>query len=173
MERAERETAEEQIRRLIETYGDMLLRMCCLQLGDRTLAEDAAQDAFFKAWQHLDGFRGECSEKTWLMRIAVNTCRDYRRRAWFSRVERRTPVEELPLSCGAPSVEDDAVLRAVTHLPAKEREVVLLRYYQEMKLNEIGEALGVPEGTVTSRLNRARGRLRARLKGWYFDEELS
>ena len=61
------------------------------------------------------------------------------------------------------------MLREVMRLPARNREVVLLRYYQDMKLGEISKALGVPEGTVTSRLNRARARLRARLEGWYFE----
>lgn len=173
MERTEREEAEERIRRLMETYGDALLRMCSLQLGDTAMAEDAVQDVFWKAYRHLDEFRNECSEKTWLMRIALNACRDYRRRAWFRHVDRRVPVEDLLLSSDAPSPRDDAVLEAVMRLPAKEREVVLLRYYQEMKLKEIGEALGVPEGTVTSRLNRARGKLRTHLKGWYFDEDIS
>ena len=57
-------------------------------------------------------------------------------------------------------------------LPLREREVVLLRYYQEMRLQEISQTLGIPEGTVTSRLNRARSKLRRQLEGWYFDEEL-
>lgn len=54
-------------------------------------------------------------------------------------------------------------------LPARNREVVLLRYYQDMKLGEISKALGVPEGTVTSRLNRARRQAARRLEGWYFE----
>ena len=78
-----RKTAEEQIRRLMESYGTAMLRMCYLSLQDVMLAEDAVQDSFLKAYQKWDTFRGECSEKTWLMRIAINTCRDYRRRAWF------------------------------------------------------------------------------------------
>ncbi len=173
MERTEREAAEERLRRLMETYGDMLLRMCCLQLGDVALAEDAAQDSFLKAYEHLQDFRGECSEKTWLMRIALNTCRDYRRRAWFWRMDRRVSVEDMLLSSDAPAPKDDAVLEAVMRLPQGEKETVLLRYYQEMKLKEISEVLGVPEGTVTSRLNRARRRLRSQLEGWYFDEDIS
>jgi len=174
MERASAcETAEEQIRRMMECYGDAVLRMCYLTLHDVMTAEDAAQDTFMKAYQKLEGFRGECSEKTWLIRIAINTCRDYRRRAWFKWNDRRVDVDSLMLPGGTPvESRDDTVLKAVMALSARDREVVLLRYYQEMRLQEISQTLGVPEGTVTSRLNRARARLRRQLEGWYFDEEL-
>jgi len=167
-----RKNAEEQIRRLMESYGTAMLRMCYLSLHDVMLAEDAVQDSFLKAYQKWDTFRGECSEKTWLMRIAVNTCRDYRRRAWFRWQSRSVDVEQLIIPGGTPvDARDDTVLKAVMALPIREREAVLLRYYQQMKLQEISQTLGIPEGTVTSRLNRARSRLRRQLEGWYFDEE--
>lgn len=171
-ESAPQETTEERLERLMETYGDGMLRMCILQLRDRGLAEDAVQDSFCKAYLHLKDFRGECSEKTWLMRIAVNTCRDYRRRAWLRHVQVSDEVEAL-LPCAQASSPDPegAVLDAVMHLPAREREAVLLRYYQQMKVSEVARALGVPENTAASRLSRARAKLRTRLKGWYFDEE--
>ena len=165
-------TPDDPIRRLMESYGDAMLRMCYLSLHDVMLAEDAVQDSFLKAYQKWHTFRGECSEKTWLMRIAVNTCRDYRRRAWMRWNDRRVDVEQLILPGGTPvDSADDTVIRAVMVLPPREKEAVLLRYYQQMKLGEIAHALGIPEGTVTSRLNRARVRLRRQLEGWYFDEE--
>lgn len=165
-------TPDDPIRRLMESYGDAMLRMCYLSLHDVMLAEDAVQDSFLKAYQKWHTFRGECSEKTWLMRIAVNTCRDYRRRAWMRWNDRRVDVERLILPGGTPvDSADDTVIRAVMALPPREKEAVLLRYYQQMKLGEIAQALGIPEGTVTSRLNRARARLRRQLEGWYFDEE--
>ena len=77
-------------------YGDALVRMCCLYLNDASLAQDAAQDTFIKAWRNLGQFRGECDERTWLMRIAINTCRDYHRTAWLRHVDRGTPLEALP-----------------------------------------------------------------------------
>ena len=165
-------TPDDPIRRLMESYGDAMLRMCYLSLHDVMLAEDAVQDSFLKAYQKWYTFRGECSEKTWLMRIAVNTCRDYRRRAWMRWNDRRADVEQLILPGGTPvDSADDTVLRAVMALPPREKEAVLLRYYQQMKLGEIAQALDIPEGTVTSRLNRARAKLRRQLEGWYFDEE--
>ncbi len=72
---------------LVETHGDSLLRMCCLYLNDRHLEEDAVQDTFVKAYRSLARFRGDCSEKTWLMRIAINTCKNYRRSPWHRWVD--------------------------------------------------------------------------------------
>lgn len=171
MERT-RESAEEQIRRMMESYGDVLLRMCYLNLRDAMLAQDAVQDSFFKAYQKLSSFRGDCTEKTWLIKIALNTCRDYHRKAWMKREDRRIDLDRLILPGGTPvDTWDDTVLKAVMALPDRDRELVLMRYYQELRLGEISQVLGVPEGTVTSRLNRARAKLRRQLEGWYFDEE--
>ena len=71
----EREQAFEQ---LVMQYQTMLLRTCYLYLGEKTLAEDAVQDTFLKAYRNWDAFRGDSSRRTWLMKIAVNTCRDLR-----------------------------------------------------------------------------------------------
>ena len=81
--------------RLVAEHQTALVRMCCLCLGDASLAEDAAQETFLKAYRALDGFRGECDEKTWLMRIAINTCRDMRRSRWTRHVDRRVTPEML------------------------------------------------------------------------------
>ena len=68
-----------ELERLVLQYQQPLLRTCFLYLRDRTLAEDAVQETFLKAYRSLASFRGECSEKTWLMKIAMNTCCDLRR----------------------------------------------------------------------------------------------
>ena len=81
-------TTDDFFSHLVESYQLPLRRMCCVWLRDRDLAEDAVQETFFKAWKGAPSFRGECSEKTWLMRIAVNVCRDMRRSAWHRHVER-------------------------------------------------------------------------------------
>ena len=83
------------IEELIDLYGDGILRLCILYLGDRQLAEDAFQETLIKAWKKWDGFRGESSVKTWLTRIAVNTCRDMLRSGWFRTMRRSQPVETL------------------------------------------------------------------------------
>ena len=164
------EQNEEQLRRLMEAYGDSILRMCALYLGDAALAQDLAQETFLRAYQHMESFRGDSSEKTWLTRIAINLCKDELKRPWRKHVSGRQPVEELLAARQQPAPQDDTVLREVMGLRPKEREVVLLRYYQQLKLEEIAQTLAIPKGTVTSRLNRAKSKLRARLERWYFDE---
>ena len=171
MEQAKPQSADQQIRRMMETYGSSLLRMCCLHLRDAALAEDAVQESFLKAYRGLDRFRGDSEEKTWLMRIAINTCRDYHRSPWARLVDRRVSVEAIQPAAPEGEPGDDTVLEQVMLLPEKWREVVLLRYYQEMKIGEIAKALDIPAGTVTSRLNRARAKLHRRLEGWYFNED--
>lgn len=154
---------------LMRRYGDALVRMCCLYLHDAALAQDAAQDTFVKAWRRLETFRGECDERTWLMRIAINTCRDYHRTAWLRHVDRSTPLEALP-EAGAEDVHPDGeVIRAVMALSRREREAVLLRYYQEMTIEEAAQALRISPSAVKQRLQRANRRLRDRLKEWYYD----
>ena len=164
------ENADAEIRRMMEAYGSSMLRMCFLYLRDAALAEDAVQESFLKAYRHLDGFRGESGEKTWLMRIAINTCKDFHRSAWARLVDRRVALDGIQPAAGDAEPSDDTVIHEVMRLSDKDKEVILLRYYQNMKIWEISGALNIPKGTVTSRLNRAREKLHRRLKGWYFDE---
>ena len=154
---------------LMRRYGDALVRMCCLYLHDAALAQDAAQDTFIKAWRNLGQFRGECDERTWLMRIAINTCRDYHRTAWLRHVDRSTPLEALPEAGAEDAHSDGEIIRAVMALSRREREAVLLRYYQEMTIAEAAQALRISQSAVKQRLRRANRRLRDRLKEWYYD----
>ena len=80
---------------IIDTYGDDLLRLCLLYLGERQLAEDAFQTALIRAWKSLPGFRGESSMKTWLSRIAVNVCRDTLRSGWFRMRKQSESIDAL------------------------------------------------------------------------------
>ena len=70
---------DQEFDRLVDEYQGPVLRMCYLTLCDKTLAEDAAQETFLKIYRTMDSFRGECSEKTWIMKIAVRTCYDMNR----------------------------------------------------------------------------------------------
>ena len=162
--------ARAELVRLMDQYGSGLLRMCALYLQDADLAQDAVQDTFLKAYRRLDTYRGEASEKTWLTSIAINVCRDYLRTAWFKHIHSRTSIDALPEASAESTFPDDTVLNEVMRLPPKYREVILLRYYREMKLKECAQALGLPEGTVRSRLNRANHILKDRLKEWYYEE---
>lgn len=159
---------EKKLETLMLTYGTQVKRLCCLYLRDLHLAEDAAQETFIKAWRAMARFRGECSERTWLMRIAVNVCRDVQRTAWFRRLDRRITPEELPLT--APAPEEPALAEAILRLPLREREVILLRCYEDLSAQEISRLLDCPLNTVRSRLARGRKKLRELLEGGYDDE---
>ena len=155
--------------RLMEEYGSALLRMCALYLKDADLAQDAVQETFLKAYRRLSDYRGDSSEKTWLTSICINVCRDMLRTAWF-RHQSRVDVDSLPERPADFDFPDNTVLTEVMQLPAKYREVILLRYYEGLKLKEIASALGLSDGRVRSRLNKANGILRDRLEEWYYDE---
>lgn len=154
------------IEEMIDAYGDELLRLCTLYLGDRQLAEDAFQTAVIKAWRHLNTFRGESSLKTWLFRIGVNVCRDTLRSGWFRLRRRCEPLDALALSQSAPQSEAAGeVTQAVLALPGKYREVIVLYYYEDMKIREIAATLHLPANSVSTRLRRARALLGEALKG--------
>lgn len=155
---------------LVGMYQEDLLRVCFLYLQDQGMAEDAVQETFLKAHQALPTYQGKCSPKTWLTRIAVNTCRDMRRTAWFRRV-RWNEMPEWTASCG-PDVSEEAIAVSVeiARLPPKLKEAVLLYYYQDMTVIEIAQALGISQSSVSGRLKRAREKLRPALKGVYFLE---
>lgn len=157
-----------QLARLVEEHGDTLLRMCFLYLRDVHLAQDAVQDAFVRAATTPAVFESRSSEKTWLCRIAINVCKNYRRSAWFRKTQPLDLPEELPAP--EPRAADDTLVREIAALPEKYRAVVLLYYYQELKTHEIADILGIAESTVSVRLRRARERLKSKLKGWYYDE---
>ena len=146
--------------RLVNQYQGLLLRMCYVYLQDMELAKDAAQDTFLKAYKALDSFRGDCSEKNWLIQIAIHTCRDMQRSAWFRHHDRRITPEDLPYASQSSDAEDDLdVMCDVMQLPSKLKEVVMLYYWQNMNVNEIAHALDITHSTVSTRLKRAREKL--------------
>lgn len=162
--------SREDFRRMVEDHQAALLRTCYVVLKDYALAEDAVQETFLKAYRAMDTFRGDCGEKTWLMRIALNTCRDMKRVAWLRHVDRRVTPEQLPQACVPFEARDDSIVQSILRLPRKEREVLLLYFYQDMTLEEIGQAMGLSKSTISARLKRAKAKLRAVLEGGDRDE---
>ena len=160
----------EELENLMELYGDEIKRFCTLQLRDPFQAEDAAQDTFVKAWKALDTFRNESSQKTWLMHIAVNTCRDYQRTGWFRHMDRRMTPDDLPEQTQEDTVPDGEVTEAIRSLPSGLRMIILLRYYEGLSLNETATAAGVSLATIKRQISKANRLLRERLEGWYTDE---
>lgn len=152
------ETVEERLTSLVALHQEQLLRLCYALLHNEEDARDAVQVTFMKAYRTLADFRGECSEKTWLTRIAVNTCRDFRRSPWRRHENRRITPEDLP-EAATFEAEDEELTLAVMNLPKKWREVILLYYYQRMTVTEIARALGISQSSVSDRMRKARERL--------------
>jgi RNA polymerase sigma-70 factor (ECF subfamily) len=156
----------ELVRRHREGVVNVVYRMC----GDAHLAEDAAQEAFIRAWQHLYRYRPRAPFRNWLYRIATNVARDVLRRERES-----VNVETLPLTASEQGPEagpeatvegrerGERVRQAVLALPPASREALILREYEGLSYQEIADVLDIPIGTVMSRLNYARNRLRESL----------
>ena len=94
----ERDQRREWLEKAIARWEKPILHLCFAYLGDTALAEDAVQETFLKAWKHYDRFRGEAEEKTWLMRIAMNTCKDQLKSGWFRNTDRSVTPDLLPES---------------------------------------------------------------------------
>jgi len=161
-QQGDRQAFGELVRRHREKAINVVYRMC----GDANLAEDAAQEAFIRAWQHLPNYRPRSPFRNWVYRIATNVATDLIRR------ERETvDVDTLSLVSSDEGPEaavergerGERVRQAVLALPPASRAVLVLREYEGLSYREIADTLGVPIGTVMSRLNYARNRLRESL----------
>lgn len=165
------ETDNERLTRLMQTYGNNVLRICYLYLKDHALAQDAAQTTFVKAWQALHTLRGNSTEKAWLMRIAANTCKTILRSREHRLYAQSPDMDDLPDPAVEDALPDATVLNAVMALPEKYREVVILHYYQGLSSPAVARILKLPQATVLTRLHRARKLLESQLKGWYQSNE--
>lgn len=153
---------EDRFEQLMRDYETEVLRLCFLYLMDRSLAEDAMQDTFTKVWRHLERFerRNDCSIKTWIMRIAVNTCKDYLRSSWFRRRKQTCALEEIPPALTPISQDSREFFLDVLRLPEKYKSAILLYYYQELTTEEVAKALGISRPTLNRRLQKAYSLLR-------------
>ena len=172
MIQAPNQTPADRLDQMVRQYEKELLRICCVYLRDRAAAEDAVQETFLKAFRSMDSFRGESSEKTWLIRIAVNCCRDYRRSAWYRYVDPRVSIDQLPvLSSAPPSEEHIALTVAIMKLKPKYMEAVLLYFYEGFSIREIAKMLDLTEAAVSARLRKAKQKLKDELEGGEGDEK--
>jgi len=160
---------DEAFEQLVLTHQTALLRTCYMYLRDRQSAEDAVQETFIKAYRSINSFRRESSERSWLMKIAINTCRDVYRSGWYRFMDRRFTPDMLPEPSESFSQQDETLVTAVMRLPLKLREVILLYYYQGMSTQEISDSLNIAQSSVSGRLKRARDKLRKTLEGRDFD----
>lgn len=159
------DSKEKRIEQLISLYQLPLLRLCIMYLHDEEQAKDAVQETFIKAYRNLESFRGDSSEKTWLTRIAINTCKNIYRSSWFRHVDRSVTLDMIAERSAPPDPMDDLLTTEIMNLPVKLREVALLCWLQGMTCSQTAEALGISRQAVSSRLDRARKKLRFALEG--------
>ena len=157
---------QDAFRQLVEAYQAPVYRLALRMCGG-----DAAQEAFLAAWRGLPRFRGDSRLSTWLYRLTTNAAIDCLRREKRHRDTDDLEGVELPDGGDTPqelaerSETQTAVRAALSALSEEHRQVLLLRYMQELDYSEIAAALAVSEGTVKSRINRAKARLKEILSG--------
>ncbi len=158
------------IEKIMKHYGNQIMRLCFIYLKNHHQAEDATQETFIQVYKNYGRFEKKCSEKTWITQIAINICKNMMKSSWIRRVDTRSNVDDKSLVY-EDKYSDDTVLNTIMNLKPIYKEIVILYYYQELKFNEISEALSIPLPTVLIRHKRAKEILSKQLKGWYFDEE--
>lgn len=167
---------EYDIETLIRQYGNDVLRTAYMYVRDLNTAEDIFQEVFIKVNQKLSTFEGNSSIKTWIIRITINTCKDYLKSAWNKRVVPMMEYQEdmIVSESDYDDVEKkdtrELIRKTVLSLPAKYKDIVICVYFQDMTVTEAANALNIAEGTAKSRLSRARQKLKSILEGRISDE---
>jgi RNA polymerase sigma factor, sigma-70 family len=161
---------EIEMNRMMEAYGNDVLRTSYMFLKDYHKAEDAFQEVFIKVFNKYNNFKGECSEKTWIIKITINTCKDILRSAWLRRVHLTDTIMKEDSCSGiegkiVKSEENKLLFQEVISLKTVYKEVIILYYYQDYDTLQISQILNIAEGTVRSRLYRAREILKTKLEG--------
>jgi RNA polymerase sigma-70 factor (ECF subfamily) len=145
---------------LVARYQRPLYNVALRMLGDAEEARDVVQDAFLKAYEKLSSFDPRYRFFSWVYRIVVNESLNVR-----ARRHPAYPLKSEPVAFGGPEQavlsreSSEGVHAALQQLPAGDRQLLLLRHFAELSYAEIGDALGIPEKTVKSRLHEARQRL--------------
>lgn len=143
-----------------DKYSPMLYRICILRLGNKQDAEDAMQNTFIKYYYKAPDFADENAEKAWLIRVAVNCCKDFQKSFWQKNTVGLDETAELTTA----SIEDAVKLIDLFELSPKNRVVLDLYYYEGYSVNEIAKILRITPNSVTSRLTRARKKLKLEME---------
>ena len=159
--------------RLVRDYADLVLRVCYTYLRSTADAEDVCQDTLVKLICRDEPFRNPSHERAWVIRVAINACRNLLRDRGAHPAVGLGDVPE-PAATQAPGEDelrrrDDRVLAAVMALPLPQREAVYLHYYEGYPTCEVARIVGATDDAVRQRLSRARASLRDDLKGDYDD----
>lgn len=161
---------------IVHRYKDRVYALCIRWMGDREVADEVAQDVFLALFKSLGGFRGDAQLSTWVYRVVINHCKNrrlYRRRRHLDHHE---PIDADPEEGGGRQFADEGpgtdahlhatqagslLQRGLAALDEDQRQIILLREMQDLSYEEISDLLGLPRGTVKSRLHRARLELAA------------
>ncbi|MFJ7994895.1 sigma-70 family RNA polymerase sigma factor [Peribacillus frigoritolerans] len=157
---------------IMSLYGQDILQLVYSYVKDSVVAEDLTQEIFIKCYKALPTYNQQSNIRTWLWRIAINHCKDYRKSWYFRKV---STAEEEQDWTSTDNVEEEVIQQdedrqlavAVMELPIQYRELIYLHYFQEMKLKEISEITGVKLGTVKTRMRQAKRRLKT-----YWEESI-
>ena len=160
---------------LMTPLENRIWRICWHYTGQREDAEDCAQETMLRVWHGLNSFRGECRCEGWVCRIAANCCLDHLRRMKRDKSVSIEPLAEAGFDPADPSPgtaeqaeaadERQRLREAIAQLPEEQREALVLTQLEGISYEETAQLLQVSEGTVKSRVNRARNRIRAILTG--------
>lgn len=148
----------------VEMYSDDVFRIALSYCNNKSDAEDITQNTFLKLLQSDESFESVEHIKKWLLRVAINNCKDIKKSFWQKNI---LPLDDLTETEGAADFtqNDYDLYNAVTKLQSKYRIVVHLFYYEDYPIKEISELLGIKETTVQTRLMRARRKLKELLEG--------
>ena len=158
------------VQEMVASHGDRLFRSACLLCGDQAEAQDLVQETLLQAVRSGPRFRGCSTVYTWLHGILLNLTRHYhrdrKRMVYDEELARQepAPAEEHPSWLDV-EMTSGALADALDGLSGPHREVLILRFYEDMKIHEIATHLGIPSGTVKSRLHYAIAEMQRRLPG--------
>ncbi|AWE08478.1 RNA polymerase subunit sigma-24 [Lysinibacillus sp. 2017] len=168
-----------QLEQFIREHGEELLRLAYTYVKSREAAEDVVQDVLLKAYEQREQFRGGSTYRTYLYRMTINRSYDYLRSWSYKNTVLTNKIQQI--FQGTKSAEQQVLTQsdnrllgqAVLDLPVKYREIIILYYYKELKIDEIANLLSCSDNTVKTRLKRGREKLKDNLEGGAWDDEFS
>ena len=156
--------------RLMEPLEQLVWRVCWHYTGNREASSDCGQEAMIRIWRALDSYRGDCAFESWVYRIAANCCMDWLRKKKRDRSVSMEPMRDQGFDPAdtSPGTEAQVIAKderrrlreAIALLPEDQREALVLTQLERVSYEEAAQMLDVSEGTVKSRVNRAKARLK-------------
>ena len=160
----------EAFEQLLTPMEKFIWRVCWHYTGDRQASEDCGQEAMIRIWRALESYRGDCTFESWVYRIAANCCLDWLRKKKKDRSVSMEPMKEQGFDPAdtSPGTEDQVIAKderrrlreAIALLPEDQREALVLTQLERVSYEDAARMLDTTEGTVKSRVNRAKARLK-------------